>query len=304
MKTVTEEKARQVINPEVFMHDEDRRTLDALKKVPFFDKICSSLIGFINEPITNVFDMSSKIRITEEQMPKIYFMVKEICEDLNIQMPNLYLELNREPNASTYGDKTATISVTSGLLECLSDDEVYAALAHECGHIACHHVLYHTMGNLLLEGGAIGIESILGKNLLTSAILMPIKYAFFRWMRASEFSADRAAAVCCRGEKAVVGTMMRLAGGTQNINEEVNEELFAAQAENYQTMLDEKTANKFIEFCLTFYASHPLNAVRAHEIKAWCEREEFEELIAKMPKREKKKEEPKSKKKWYQFWEK
>jgi Zn-dependent protease with chaperone function len=291
------------IRPENFLHPEDKSALDALKKVPFFDQICSSLIKYFNEPIRHVHDMSTKIKVSEQQMPKIYGMVKEICEDMAIDIPDIYVELEREPNACTYGDQKVTISITSGLLECLNDEEIYAVLAHECGHIACHHVLYHTMGNLLLKGGAIGLENILGKNLLTGAILLPIKYAFYRWIRMSEFSADRCAALCCRESKPFVSSLMRLAGGTQNIMQEVDIKLFEQQAQAYIQGINDSNYNKVIEFWMTFQDTHPLHAVRAYELDKWCENEEFERMVDMLPKR-KRPEPQKPKKKWYELWKK
>ena len=43
--------------------------------------------------------MSSMIHITDKQLPKIYIMVQSICHRIGIEMPELYLVLNREPNA-------------------------------------------------------------------------------------------------------------------------------------------------------------------------------------------------------------
>lgn len=111
-------------------------------------------------------------------------MLPPICEKLGIDVPELYLQLNVNPNAYTYGDTEPFIVITSGLLETVPDELIPTILAHECGHIACHHTLYTTMGNLILNGA-----NILGLNELAS---IPIQVAFHYWMRCSEFSAVRA----------------------------------------------------------------------------------------------------------------
>ena len=36
----------------------------------------------------------------------------------------------------------------------MTEDEVRAVVAHECGHIACHHMLYHTIAVLLAQASA------------------------------------------------------------------------------------------------------------------------------------------------------
>ena len=177
------------VSYEQYLHKDDELALKSLKLVPFFDKICSKLISIFNEPIYNIYDQSSKIEITSKQLPKIYKMVEDICRKLGIDIPQVYLSPDRDVNAYTRGDKKATITITSGLLECLKDDEIYAVLAHECGHIACHHVLYHTMGVFLFNAGSTGLQTYLGDNLITAAILKPIELAFYHWMRSSEISA-------------------------------------------------------------------------------------------------------------------
>ncbi len=94
-------------------------------------------------------NMASRIRLSERQLPEIYMHLPPICEKLGIPEPELYLEMHPEPNAWTYGDTRVYITLTSGLIEYMTDEELDAVIAHECGHILCHHVLYGTMANIL-----------------------------------------------------------------------------------------------------------------------------------------------------------
>ena len=268
-------------NPSAYLHDADRVALNELKKIPLFDKICSKFVSAIQGGQLEILNMSSKIRLSEEQVPRVYNMLPGICEKLGIAVPPLYLELNRNPNAYTYGHKDPFITVTSGLLECLNDEEIYAVLAHECGHIACEHVLYHTMGNLILTGG-LTISEILGNNLVTFAVSQTLETAFYYWMKCSEFSADRAAGICCENSKPVVQTMMRLAGGTSHIGDEINVDLFVNQAAEYSEKRSLSTSNKIMEFFATRTLSHPLLSVRAHEAILWCESDAYKDILSVM----------------------
>ena len=281
-KQLKKDNAKLVpVNCDEVLHEADRKALDGLKKLPLFDKVCSGFIAAFNEPFHNIEDMSSKIRISDKQLPRVYKMTENICAKLGIDMSKLYLELNRQPNACTYGNETATITITSGLLECMEDDELYAVLAHECGHIACKHLLYHTMGTVILDGGVLGIR-FLDSGLIGKAITAPLKWAFYNWMRSSELSADRAAAVCCEAGAPVVETMMRLAGGTTHIDEEIKKDLFIQQAVEYKELVDEKALSKAMEFLMHHNDTHPLLAVRAAEIDKWSKTEEFQKIIKTM----------------------
>ncbi len=276
----------QPIDCEKYIHPTDRITLAALKKIPLFDTLCSKVLSVLNEPQRNIIDMSSKVHITEDQLPRVYYMVQSICTKLGIDMPNIYLKLDREPNACTYGTEQISITINSGLLECLEDDELYAVLAHECGHIACKHVLYHTIGAFILDGSSMGLhklENVLNKGLIgsivTTAVDSALELAFYHWQRCSELSADRVAVMCCESAIPVIESMMRLAGGTTHIDSEIDRDLFIAQAEEYQRLTADNKINKGLEYWLTRGNTHPLIAVRAYEAKKWAATEEFSKAI-------------------------
>ena len=251
-----------VVNPYEFIHEEDARALNALKAIPGFDQLVKAFMKVFNEPSMKILNMSSKVRLSEEQCPRIYNLLIPICEKFGIPVPELYLELDRSPNAYTSGDTTIFITVTSGLLELMTDDEIQTILAHEVGHIVCHHVLYHTMGNIVLSGAA----ALLGVGpLITTAI----STAFSYWMRCSEFSADRAAAVFCGGPDRVVDVMVRLASGSKDVAAEINKEVFMQQASEYLHYVNDSKWNKILEFFSLMDADHPFLAVRAASICEW-----------------------------------
>jgi Zn-dependent protease with chaperone function len=273
------------INCERYIHDSDKAALVALQKIPLLDKVCNKVLSVLNDNQRNLIDMAGKLHITEKQLPRIYSMAQSICKKINIEMPELYLELDSNVNAYTYGFEKYTIVLTSGALECLEDDELYAVLAHECGHIACKHGLYHTVGLLLLRGGFAGLDEIsnlFNKGIagslvggVVSAVDSALVLAFYHWSHCSEFSADRVAAICCDGAKPVIVSMMRLAGGTTHIDSEIDKGLFISQAEEYKKLAEKNKINKALEFWLTKKATHPLLAVRAYEIKEFVASEKF-----------------------------
>lgn len=278
------------VNCEQYIHSADKAALVALKKIPLLDTVCSKILSFMNDRQVNIINMSSMIHITKQQLPKIYIMVESICKKIGIEMPELYLILNREPNAYAYGTEKYTIVIHSGLLECFEDDEIYAVLAHECGHIACEHMLYHTVARLVLGGGKIGLHELsnafIGKGLVgnivggaVSAVDSALELSLYHWYRCSELSADRIAVICCGSASPVIETMMRLAGGTTHIDSEINKELFIAQAKDYKQTIDESKVNKVLEFLLTKDDEHPLLAVRAYEAQQFAASEEFKNII-------------------------
>ncbi|MDO4563820.1 MAG: M48 family metallopeptidase [Clostridia bacterium] len=262
----------QAVHPRDYYHEQDKQALDALKAIPGFTVALKSFMKVFNEQMMHGLNMANKVRLGSEQLPEIYRYLPPICECLGIEEPEFYLEMNPQPNAYTSGDTQVFITVTSGLLEYLEEDEIKAVIAHECGHVACRHVLYHTMASLLLSGGA----DFLGLGALT----IPLQLALFHWQRCSEFSCDRAAAIYMQGSESVVETMIRLAGGNKAITSKIDTELYLKQAADYEKLVGTSYWNKTLQYIGLMNSTHPFLSVRASEIKKWCESDRFKSIMA------------------------
>ena len=261
----------QPVDPRYFIHDNDRKALDALRSIPGFNQLVKGFMKIYSERTMNIINMSSKVRLSPEQCPRIYSLLPPVCEKLCIPVPELYLETNRTPNAYTSGDTSIFITVTTGLVELMSEEEIQTVLAHECGHILCHHVLYHTVGRIILNGAA----SLLGLGALVNTAMST---AFFYWLRCSEFSADRAAALFCGSPDRVAAVMMRLAGGCKELSDEINTEEFLRQAEEYAGYVGDSKWNKVLEFITLMNVDHPFLTVRAASIMSWCQTDVFRSI--------------------------
>ncbi len=260
---------------ELYTHPSDRTALDALKAIPGFTPLLKGFMNVWNEPQDRILNMSSRIRLGENQLAHVWRQLPPICEKLGIRVPDLYLEMNPLPNAYTSGDNNPYIVITSGLLDNLPEDLIGTVLAHECGHIACHHALYLTMGRVILSGafGALGLVRFGG--LLT----VPLQVAFYYWMRCSEFSADRAAVLCDATPRRMQQVCMHLAGMGKAYSAESSMEAFIDQAREYRQMVDSSRWNKTLEFMLLSRATHPLMAVRALECSEWAASSTYLDLI-------------------------
>lgn len=261
-----------------FLHETDKTALKALKAIPGFTPFLKWYMKNFNERQYRIINMSSNIKLGETQLQKYYDMLPPICEKLGIEIPDLYLKLDVNANAYTSGDVHPFIVITSGLLETIPDYLVPTVLAHECGHIACHHVLYSTMGRIILNG-ALGIGSRLVSNSLFSTASIPLSIAFSYWMRCSELSADRAAVYCDGSADNMTEVCLRLAGFDKDIVAEADKDLFMAQALEYKELVSSSKWDKTLEFLIIKDHSHPFTAVRAYECDAWAKTPEFEELL-------------------------
>lgn len=245
-----------------FIHPSDKKAMEALKDLPGFDFVVKKLMSIVGEKMFKIENTSSYLQLGPNQLPEIYAILVKVCKKLNIDpIPDLFLALDRTPNAYTYGDTDIFIVINSGLLETLTATQIETVIAHECGHIICHHTLYHSMGSLLLSGA-----DLFAKGVISTAIITSLKYAFAYWMRCSEFSADRVSAYYNDSPEPVIDLMMAFSGGTPNLKLNLNHEAFFKQAENYKMLVDNSSYNKILEFIQFGMNDHPLNAYRAYEI--------------------------------------
>ncbi len=258
------------MNPSEFIHPEDAAALRQLESIPGFPALVKKFYALGYEKLFYGENMASNIRLSPTQLPELYRHLPPICAKMGIKEPEFYLEMNPMPNAWTFGDTQIFVTMTSGLVELLSDDELDAVIAHECGHILCRHVLYHNMATMLINN----LESfgILGK------LALPVQLALLYWERKSELSCDRAGAIITSPET-VSRVMVRLAGGPKNITETVNIEEWAEQAEKYEAIRNDGVWNKALQAYAIMAQSHPFAAVRVREILRWGRTEQYQNIM-------------------------
>ncbi len=267
-------------DPERYTHDADRAALSALEAIPGFSLLTKGFMNVWNEPQYRILNMSTRIKLGENQMRQYYDMLPPICEKLGIPVPDLYVEQDVKPNAYTYGDTNPFIVITSGLLKTIPDELIPTVLAHECGHIACHHTLYHTMGRFVLGGASAAMSAFLR---LGSLLTIPLQIAFYYWMRCSEFSADRAAVLCDGDPRKMQEVCMRLAGWDKDNLSDANIESFLEQAADYRDMINGSAWNRTLEFMVLKDADHPLMAVRATECGEWAKSDLYKNILNNSP---------------------
>ena len=81
--------------------------------------------------------MSGAQQVTQADAPRYYRLVENLCIATGSPMPKLYVVQDEAPNAFAMGRKPeqASITVTTGLFELMTDRELEGVLGHELGHI-------------------------------------------------------------------------------------------------------------------------------------------------------------------------
>jgi Zn-dependent protease with chaperone function len=254
-----------------FIHPEDAAALEALQKIPVLPKVVKSFLDIGIEQLTTGLNMAMKVRLSPTQLPELYHILPPICELLDIKEPDFYLEMNPMPNAYAFGDTQTAITITSGLVEMMSMEELRGVVAHECGHIACHHMLYHTLAYMLANATGM-IESL-------SSLAAPIHFALMYWSRKSELSCDRVAAFIV-GPQTATSMLSRLAGGPKSITSKLNLVELAEQADLYDAFCKSGLWNKALQTYAVLNQSHPYTSVRVRELLKWTDTHQYKSLTS------------------------
>ena len=81
--------------------------------------------------------------VTREQLPRLYEVMERLAAKANIPVPKLYVVPQAAPNAFATGRNPhhASVAVTQGLLELMTDDELEGVIAHELSHVRNYDIL-------------------------------------------------------------------------------------------------------------------------------------------------------------------
>ena len=104
--------------------------------------------------------------VTREQLPRAYEIVERLTQKIGIPMPKMYViptdSPTDSPNAFATGrnPQHASVAMTEGILNLLTDEELEGVLAHEIGHVRNRDILTSSVAATL--AGAITLIARMG----------------------------------------------------------------------------------------------------------------------------------------------
>ena len=245
-----------------YEHPLDKATLDMLKKTPLLPELLDLVLIPLNS-ITRLDLMGNNVLVTEKQFSSLHRLMREACEVLEVAEPLFYVSSHPEMNAYTSCPDKPIVCIHGYLLDILNDEELLFIIGHELSHIKSQHIIYQVLGQLIMTGalGAI-LTTVPGFGIAAETAL---RYAYFMWARASEFSCDRGGYLACQNFEASCSALMKLAGSNRRHVNELSVEAFIEQGKAFKD-IDASDLGKVQKIILSYEMTHPWPVARVSEL--------------------------------------
>lgn len=225
--------------------------------------------------------------ITRKENPKIYNIVENLCISCNMDMPKINIVDDPQLNAFASGiDKNSyTVTLTTGIINRLNDDELAGVIGHELTHIRNHDtrllitsiifvgivstimsIVVQMMYNAFWFGGmsrrSDDNEDNRGNGLsmiavfIIGALCCAIAYVFtlltrFAISRKREYMADAGGAELCGNPLALASALRKISGdpGLENVKRDDIAQLFIIHPQHF--------APGMMNFFNSLFSTHP-----------------------------------------------
>lgn len=261
-----------------FQHPLDVQATANLRKVPLLSPLLKAVSSNVFEKQMRLMSISNTVRLGPNQGGSVYKKFEKAATILDLPaLPELYVSNQYIVNAYAYGLEKYQITLYSGLIDALSEEELLAVIGHELGHVKCEHMLYKTIVYVLRTFGLEYFKRLLPVG-TEALVLLPLQAAILHWERMAELSCDRAALLVVQDKEVIASALSKLAGGSQKILPEINLDDMLQQADEYSDT-ETSVIEQIIKVNMMLVQTHPFPAVRVKEIMKWAESEQYQNIL-------------------------
>jgi Zn-dependent protease with chaperone function len=236
----------------------DVHMLQTFKRLRPVELAAAATVRTYKDVLKNQF-LGMTTRVGPRQLPRLYRLVQQCAEALDVPVPAVYIKNDPTINAFTFGtDEDAFIVIHSALVDHFDEQELKFVIGHETGHIQNKHVVYKTVLHLMTRTAAVFLKWV----------VPPAEVALHAWARRAEITCDRAGLLCTHDLSVATRSFAKMACGSQKLYGELDVEGLLEQLEEGR-----QGVGRFTEA----FASHPYIPKRIEALKVFSESALFRE---------------------------
>jgi Zn-dependent protease with chaperone function len=275
-KTSSKRKRFPGLSASAFQHPADRDAIRKLDRLPGISRLMRKVSSGYTEKMYRMLNVAENVRVTAKQCPKVYDMFREACSILDIkEMPEIYIDMVYQPNALSFGIEKYTVTLHTGLIDLLTEDELLFVIGHELSHIKCNHMLYKTLLYLLTY---VGVQ-IFGVVFKVAAItFLPLEMKLRAWERKAEFTCDRGGLLVVQDPQIAQRALVKLAGASKNLLPNIDIQEVLNQADDLAGM-DDELLIRAMKLYHTAFRSHPFPIIRIKELHNWSQSDQYRRIL-------------------------
>jgi heat shock protein HtpX len=173
-------------------------------------------------------------KVTPQEAPELHAMIERLCVQADLPKPTIGVVNTQMPNAFAMGrsQKSATVVVTTGILDLLSPPELEGVLAHELAHVRHRDVMIMTIASFFASIAAMILQFgfLFGGNrnndnnpsamvlILVSLVVYVVSFILMQALsRYREFAADRGAAAITGRPSALSSALLKISGTMERL---------------------------------------------------------------------------------------
>jgi Zn-dependent protease with chaperone function len=276
-KASTERKRFPGIDPRSFQHPSDIEAMKRLARLPGIQTVLRKISVTYTEKMFRMLNVAEKVRVSPRQCPKVYEMFRESCSALDVpEIPEIYITTDTSANAFSFGIQKFTVTLHTGLIDLLTDDELLFVIAHEVSHIKCNHMMYRTLLYLLTFVG-VQIFGIFFK--VASLTFFPLEMKLRAWERKAEFSSDRGGLLVVQDPNVAQTALIKLAGAPKSLLATISVDEILKQADDLKGM-DEEIFVRAMKVYHNAFRSHPFPIIRIKELHNWAQSQQYKRILS------------------------
>lgn len=187
---------------EQFAHPDDTAMLNSLKKIKAVDKFFS----FVEDQNNNLFlrmnTLGNCIRITEAGEPRIYKLVREVCDTLDYPtVPEIYSTRSYKIDVDSSGVDKPMIVLPDFIMNNYDDALLRFTIGRAVTRLKSESLKFYVAAKVMIMATS-------NIDLLSDSVRLGVA----NWMRKAELTADRGGLLACQNLKTSMAFLFNKAG--------------------------------------------------------------------------------------------